>query len=559
MDATIRGAISGANPSGENLRYELIYGEIRAGIRRARGEVLPDPDGEDFRAKSVMWRFVIGTCRDLLRWRSKDLMLAAWLTEAQLAVDGLTGLRDGLDVLCALVETFWETLYPEMEEGDAEARLRIFEWLDTRLAQVITVKESPDFFTTEASYRRRLPELIDCRDSLSALDRACWEKAGTQRTFHNLQTVILGTTRETLRRLVSVVEERSPSAASVLRGGYRDWITRSRLEELLRDESLHRAPLAGQDDERLHANDPEPSATPAMSVPPPAPSMAPPSPAQIHSGLKWTVKGKGILPAEQRVVFTLTAPEKVTAKVAFELFIWAHDPRDRAKILARAREELGGDVLERAKGPVRIAAGTVLNVRLTIPGAEIAEPEDMMVWDGESTCVSFVITLPALGEGGKAPGVAHIYASGVQVAKISFVLSAVGVAEVSGMRFRKAFASYASADRDAVLGRIQGIHKILPELDVFLDVVSLRSGQDWEQELWRVIPASDIFYLFWSSHARQSEWVEKEWRCALRERGLEFIDPVPLEPPQVSPPPPELSSLHFNDWELAFMRGRVSN
>lgn len=226
-------------------------------------------------------------------------------------------------------------------------------------------------------------------------------------------------------------------------------------------------------------------------------------------------------------------------------------------MLARAREELNvRDLLARSKGPFQVAAGTVLSIRLVIPGAVIDEAEDTMVWEVESTSVSFVVTLPQESPETKWTGSALIYANGVKVARISFVLSAGGVAEISSVRFRKAFASYASPDRDAVLGRIQGIHKVMPEMEVFLDVLTLRSGQNWEQELRRVIPASDIFYLFWSSHARQSEWVEKEWRCALRERGIEFIDPIPLESPQESPPPPELSSLHFNDWELAFRRGK---
>jgi hypothetical protein len=256
------------------------------------------------------------------------------------------------------------------------------------------------------------------------------------------------------------------------------------------------------------------------------------------------------------VEFTLTAPEAVAPSLPFELFVWAHDPRERSKILARSREELGvRDVLARTKGPIKISSGTILSVRLSIPGAVIDEPEDSMVWEGESTCVSFVVTLPGLSKETRLAGSAHVYANGVQLAKISFVLSMAGMAEPFSSHYRTAFASYASDDRDAVVGRIQGIQKVAPELDIFLDVLSLRSGQDWENELWRVIPASDIFYLFWSTHARKSEWVEKEWRCALRERGLEFIDPIPLESPDESPPPPELSSLHFNDWVLAFRRG----
>jgi hypothetical protein len=120
-------------------------------------------------------------------------------------------------------------------------------------------------------------------------------------------------------------------------------------------------------------------------------------------------------------------------------------------------------------------------------------------------------------------------------------------------RHRKAFASYASEDRDAVLARVQGMEKVAPWLKVFVDVVDLRSGATWDQELQRAIYESDVFYLFWCRHARASKWVEREWRCAYQNRGLDFIDPVPLEPPGSAPPPGELAAKHFNDPLLPFM------
>ena len=44
---------------------------------------------------------------------------------------------------------------------------------------------------------------------------------------------------------------------------------------------------------------------------------------------------------------------------------------------------------------------------------------------------------------------------------------------------------------------------------------------------------------------------EGEWRAALGTKGLDGINPIPLESPAISPPPPELSSLDFGDWTLA--------
>lgn len=67
------------------------------------------------------------------------------------------------------------------------------------------------------------------------------------------------------------------------------------------------------------------------------------------------------------------------------------------------------------------------------------------------------------------------------------------------------------------------------------------------------ISEADVFYLFWCRHAKQSEWVSKEWHLALHSKGLDFIDPVPLESPTDAPPPPELAEKHFSDPVLAFI------
>src|SRR5262249_44309071 len=118
--------------------------------------------------------------------------------------------------------------------------------------------------------------------------------------------------------------------------------------------------------------------------------------------------------------------------------------------------------------------------------------------------------------------------------------------------YGSAFASYASEDRDEVLAIIQGMQKVTPGLNVFLDVASLRSGQHWMEQLRKEIALRDVFYLFWSEPAKKSPCVEPECRCGYQDRGLDFIDPVPLVSPDVVPPPQELAELHFSDWVLAF-------
>lgn len=101
--------------------------------------------------------------------------------------------------------------------------------------------------------------------------------------------------------------------------------------------------------------------------------------------------------------------------------------------------------------------------------------------------------------------------------------------------------------------------KVAPRLNVVVDVARLRSGENWQTRLKEEILSSDVLYLFWSKFAARSRWVKWEWRCALKERGIEFIDPVPLVPPDMARPPRQLTAKHFNDWVLAYMRGQEAH
>lgn len=108
---------------------------------------------------------------------------------------------------------------------------------------------------------------------------------------------------------------------------------------------------------------------------------------------------------------------------------------------------------------------------------------------------------------------------------------------------RSAFASYCRRDKDRVYDRVAALTSA--GIDVFLDCLDIRQGADWERVLHREIPARDHLLLFWSCAASESEWVDKEWRYALRERGIDYILPNALEPPERCPPPAQLKSLSF--------------
>ena len=83
---------------------------------------------------------------------------------------------------------------------------------------------------------------------------------------------------------------------------------------------------------------------------------------------------------------------------------------------------------------------------------------------------------------------------------------------------------------------IQGMRKSPPGYRYILRVEQLRSGDDWKQALWREIDKRDVLFLCWSEYARESKWVDAEWRYAYKSKGPEYIEPVPIDPPSKCPP-----------------------
>ncbi len=269
------------------------------------------------------------------------------------------------------------------------------------------------------------------------------------------------------------------------------------------------------------------------------------------------VPGAEIKP--EPVLFSIYGPPRIAAGSPFTLDVWAFLKKQRDKVDALATR-LGQKAAETATA--NIARSSVLALQIYAADLDIQDPVRPVTWNGQETFESFECGLkPSAAGRFEADGKVVITLNGLLIASLDFWIR-IGHAQTdapqgqlnqTAHRPETAFASYASADRGEVLRSVQGISKGAPNLDIFVDVDKLRSGNDWEKKLYAYISTSDIFYLFWSKAAAASEWVTREWQYALREKGIHFIDPFPLESPQVVSPPKELGTLHFNDRYLMFI------
>lgn len=127
--------IAGDNPAGASLRYDRVYDQIKE-ARTEEDDSLPS-GGWVRQTKKADFRLVTKLAGDALATRSKDLQLAVWLGEALLKQEGISTLAPILRLLLDLQQSFWETIYPEMDEGDAGMRAAPLQWAATRYAKLL--------------------------------------------------------------------------------------------------------------------------------------------------------------------------------------------------------------------------------------------------------------------------------------------------------------------------------------------------------------------------------------------------------------------------------------
>ena len=220
-------------------------------------------------------------------------------------------------------------------------------------------------------------------------------------------------------------------------------------------------------------------------------------------------------------------------------------------VVQEAIDNADDPVKETKSGFLTAEREAKITVMISSPDFEIEDNTESQIWKGGYLSFSFAVEVPEQYKKRQILFVASVYINDIIATRLKFVAQCKSLIEqkieVTREDVLSAFVSYASQDRNRVAMIIQGMKKARPDMDIFFDVDSLRSGDDWEKALWREIDKRDVLFLCWSKYARDSKWVDAEWRYAFKNKGPDSIEPVPIDPPGSCPPPDELSRKHFND------------
>jgi type VI secretion system protein ImpA len=128
--ADLTAPIPGDEPAGDTVPFS-----VRQKLEEHRKEINPADFAEDdptrpAEPKRADWGGIIQLASETLTNTSKDLLVAARLTEALVKAHGFAGARDGLHLLRLLIQECWGRVNPVIEDGDIEVRAGAFNWLD---------------------------------------------------------------------------------------------------------------------------------------------------------------------------------------------------------------------------------------------------------------------------------------------------------------------------------------------------------------------------------------------------------------------------------------------
>lgn len=254
-------------------------------------------------------------------------------------------------------------------------------------------------------------------------------------------------------------------------------------------------------------------------------------------------------PKLSEVQFSAIAPETALKGDYTMVQLYMYE-QDYAYVVGEAIKDIDGPAVRKDSGILNVAQHARVKVVLTSPDVDILDGENEQVWFGKYLAFDFAFELPFDFSKKQILLKAAVYIDDLPATRLLLKLktgTAQSSIEVERNDITHVYMSYAREDQSKVAGLVQAIQTVRPEWEVFFDVYSLKCGSDWEQTLYRNLEICDTLFLCWSRSASVSPWVDKEWRYMFNSKGPDSIEPMPVEPVELCPPPKELSTKYFNN------------
>lgn len=167
--------ISAASPVGEPVRYDEAFERLQAQMDR-----LGSLTGEE-----VEWRVVTELATDILRSKSKDLLVMTYLALGLFETQGYAGLAAAFQAYCQLLKTYWEQCFPKVKPP--QGRYNAIQYLADRLLPLVELKAGRAARHPGASEREAVEQ---CAAAVAQFDEVVRAAFATQPETPNLLPLV---------------------------------------------------------------------------------------------------------------------------------------------------------------------------------------------------------------------------------------------------------------------------------------------------------------------------------------------------------------------------------
>ena len=169
---------------------------------------------------------------------------------------------------------------------------------------------------------------------------------------------------------------------------------------------------------------------------------------------------------------------------------------------------------------MRLKYGDLVDIELSLYGnVKVYHDKKTVTWQGDFTKCSFNYQIPADLDAQELSCVVNIIVNGALIGDMRFITRIVNTprnlySKIIPRTFSKIFISYSHKDLQRAIDfayafRTQGVR-------YFFDRHTLGIGDVFNEKIIEYIDSADLFILFWSKNAAESDYVKKEMQRALQ-------------------------------------------
>ncbi len=170
-----REPISDARPVGGPVRYDEIFENLQAQMDR-----IGSLTGEE-----VEWQIVVELATEILKTKSKDLLVMTYLTLGLFESEGYAGLAAGFEAYREFLKNFWEGCFPKVKPP--HGRYNAIQYMAEKIRPLVELKAGR---AAKHPAENEKEAVHQCADAATQLDEAVTAAFATQPETPNLLPMV---------------------------------------------------------------------------------------------------------------------------------------------------------------------------------------------------------------------------------------------------------------------------------------------------------------------------------------------------------------------------------